>query len=106
MAKFLRLTNGIPRSFDESASLPIYDRTITIVASSPGTDELVGPITAGTSISLPGGQTFTGEELRVSLNGLLLDDVIDYNIVSSTQIQMTFQLEISDKLRFFIDRGP
>jgi hypothetical protein len=106
MAKFLRLTNGIPKSFDESGSPVIYDRSITIVAASPGTDQLIGPISAGTNITLPGGQTVTGDELRLSLNGILLDDVLDYNITSTTTIQMTYSLEIKDVLRFFIDRNP
>jgi hypothetical protein len=106
MGKFLRLINGIPKSVEESGSPTIYDRTITIVASSPGTDELVGPISAGTSITLPGGQTYTGDELNMMLNGIDIDNVLDYNTTSSTQIQMTYSLEVGDKLRFFIDRGP
>lgn len=105
MAKFLQLVAGIPRSVDESGSPTIYDKTITIVASSPGPYELVGPITAGTSITLPDGKTYTADELQVFLNGIRLDDVLDYNHTSSTQIQMTFSLEIGDKLRFYIDRG-
>lgn len=105
MAKFLRLSNGVPRSFDESGSPAIYDRTISILASGAVSPDLNGPISAGTNITLPSGQTYTGEELQVYLNGLRLDDVLDYNTTSSTQIQMTFSLEAGDKLRFYIDRN-
>lgn len=105
MAKFLRLSGGIPRSFDESGSPAIYDETIAIVASGAVSPDLNGPVTAGTSITLPNGQTYTGDELQVYLNGLRLDDILDYNHTSSTQIQMTFSLEVNDKLRFYIDRN-
>lgn len=105
MAKFTRIVNGVLRSFDESGSPTIYDRTISIVASGAVSPDLNGPVTAGTSISLPSGKTYTSEELQVYLNGLRLDDVLDYNTTSSTQIQMTFNLEANDKLRFYIDRN-
>ena len=106
MGKFLRLTNGIPKSFDESGSPTIYDKTINIVSGSPTGNDLTGPVSAGTSITLPNGQTYTGDELQVWLNGLRLDDILDYSHTSSTQIQMTFSLEVGDVLRFYIDRGP
>lgn len=105
MAKFTRIVNGVLRSFDESGSPTIYDRTISIVASGAVSPDLNGPVTSGTNITLPSGQTYTGEELQVYLNGLRLDDVLDYNTTSSTQIQMTFNLEAGDKLRFYIDRN-
>jgi len=105
MAKFTRIISGVLRSFDESGSPTIYDRTILIVASGAVSPDLNGPVSAGTSISLPSGQTYTGDELQVYLNGLRLDDVLDYNTTSSTQVQMTFNLEAGDKLRFYIDRN-
>ena len=106
MGKFLRLSNGIPKSFDESSSPTIYDKTINIVASGAVSPDLNGPVSAGTDITLPDSQTYIGEELRVSLNGILLDNVVDYNYVSSTQVDFLFNLEVGDKVRFFIDRGP
>lgn len=105
MAKFTRIVNGVLRSFEESGSPTIYDRTISIVASGAVSPDLNGPVTSGTNITLPSGQTYTGDELQVYLNGLRLDDVLDYNTTSSTQIQMTFNLEAGDKLRFYIDRN-
>jgi hypothetical protein len=42
MGKFLRLSNGVPRSFDEAGSISIYDESF-IVAS---------PILTGTPVEL------------------------------------------------------
>jgi len=105
MAKFLRLVNGVGRSFNESASSPIYDETIEIVASSPSSGQSL-PITSGSPVTLPASQTYTGEELQIFLNGNYLEDVIDYTFTSSTQVTFTFDLEVGDKLRFRIDRIP
>lgn len=103
--KVTRIVGGVLKSFIETgASLPaIYDQTITIVASSPGPNELVGPIIAGTNISIPGSETYDGQELEIYVNGVTLDDVLDFNFVGSpprTQVQFTFDLEIGDKVRF------
>lgn len=106
MGKFLQLSNGIAKSFDESGSPAIYDETIEIVEFSPGANQLTGPISAGTGITLPNSQTYTGDELQVFLNGSRLDDVIDYNHTSSTQVEFLFNLEVGDLIRFYIDRGP
>jgi hypothetical protein len=105
MAKFLRLVNGIMKSFDESGTPTIYDKYLEVVASGAGANQINGPITAGTNITLPSAQTYTGDELQVFLNGLRLDNVLDYNHVSSTQISFLFNLEVTDVLRFYIDRG-
>lgn len=105
MAKFLRLVNGIMKSFEESGSSPIYDRYLEVVASGAGANQINGPITAGTNITLPSSQTCTGDELQIFLNGLRLDNVLDYNHVSSTQISFLFNLEVTDVLRFYIDRN-
>lgn len=105
MAKFTRIVNGVLRSFEESGSPTIYDQTISIVASGAVSPDLNGPVTSGTNITLPSSKTYTGDELQIFLNGLRLDDVLDYNTTSSTQIQMTFNLEAGDKLRFYIDRN-
>ena len=96
---FLRLSNGIPRTFPESASLPIFDETITIGA---------GGVTTGTLVTLPSSQTYSGEELELYLNGQRIDSVIDYNFEGSiprTQISFTFDLVEGDLLRFRIDRA-
>lgn len=109
MGRFLRLSNGVARSFDESSSLAIYDVDIEIVASSPTGNQLVGPIIAGTSITLPASQTYTSNELEVYLNGQRAEVVLDYNFVGSplrTQISFTFNLVVGDHLRLRIDRAP
>lgn len=99
MGNFLRLVNGQPRHFAESGSPTIYDQTIDVVS----------PITAGTSITLPASQQYTSAELEVRLNGIRLEPVVDYTYVGSpprTQIQLTFDLVVGDRLRFRIDRAP
>jgi hypothetical protein len=105
MAKFLRLSGGVPRSFFESGAgaVPIYDETLKVVASSPSSGETT-PVLAGNPITLPNSGTYDGIELQVFLNGNYLEDVIDYTLTSSTQITLTFDLEVGDKIRFRIDR--
>lgn len=103
MAKFLRLSNGVPRSFNESATLPIYDETIEI-----GVDTAPGGVATGNPITLPSSQTYEGEELEVYLNGQRADSLIDYNFVGiapRTQISFTFDLVDGDKVRFRRDRN-
>jgi hypothetical protein len=104
MGKFLRIVNGISRSFNEIGGITIYDKTIKVVNSTPIAPDLSTPLPAGTSITLPAGGTYVGDELQVYLNGIRLDDVIDYNHTNSTQIQFTFSLKVNDRIRFYIDR--
>ena len=106
MAKFLRLVSGIPRSFNESSTTPIYDESLEVVASGAGAGQINGPITSGTAVTLPASQTYTGEELQLFLNGNYLEDVIDYTFTSSTQVTFTMNLEVGDQIRFRIDRLP
>lgn len=109
MGNFLRLTNGVPRSFAESSSLTIYDQSITVVVSGAGANQINGPVITGTSVTLPASQTYTAAELQIYLNGDRLEPVFDYTYVGSplrTQVQFTFQLEIGDRLDFRIDRAP
>lgn len=103
MARFLRLQNGIPRGQDEAGASTIYDEYLLVVASSPGANEIVGPITAGTNITLPNSGDYTSDELMVDFNGQTLENGFDFNYVGSpprTQIQMTFELEVGDRLYF------
>jgi hypothetical protein len=104
MAKFLRLSNGIPKSFDESGAFSIYDTTLDVVSSTPGAGQIL-PLTAGTNITLPASQTYTGDELQIYVNGLRLDNLYDYNTPNSTQISFTFNLVAGDIIRFYIDRN-
>lgn len=109
MAKFLRLANGVARSFDESASLTIYDQPLTVVASGAGANQINGPVTSGTSVTLPSSGTYVGEELEIRLNGMRLEALYDYNYVgtgSKTQVSFTFNLSVGDRLDFRVDRAP
>lgn len=95
---FLRLQNGVPRTFAESGSPTIYDQGVDVVS----------PITSGTSVTLPLSQTYDSKELEVYLNGTRLESVLDYTYVGSpprTQVQFTFDLVAGDHYRFRIDRG-
>ena len=98
MGKLLRLVNGVPRSFDEASTTPIYDQSIDIGSI----------VTTGTPVTLPASGTYDSQELEVYFNGQVLDDVTDYNFVGSaprTEVAFTFQLEIGDKIRFRKIRG-
>lgn len=109
MAKFLRLSNGVPRSFQEGASITIYDQSLTVVASGAGANEINGPVNAGVNVTLPGSQTYTAAELQIYLNGDRLEPVFDYSYQGSpprTQVQFTFSLVVGDRLDFRIDRAP
>jgi hypothetical protein len=106
MARKLALVAGIPRMVDEAASPAIYDENLLVVSSGAGAGEINGPISAGTSVSLPGGQTYTGDELEVYIGPDRLRPVLDYAYASATQVQFTFQLVAGDNLRFRIDRAP
>lgn len=104
--RFATIANGLLRLKDESGSITIYDKSLEVVVSNPGAGQILGPITTGTPITLPNGQTFVGDELAVYLNGQRLDDIFDYDIESSTSISFTFNIEVGDIIRFFIDRAP
>ena len=105
MAKKMELIAGIPRMTDESASPTIYDQTLKVVAAAPGAGEILGPITAGTPVTLPSGKTYTANELEVYLDGDRLKPVFDYNHASSTTVTFTFQIIVGDVIRFRVDRG-
>lgn len=110
MSLFLRLVNGQPRSFAESNSTSIYDQRLTVVVSGAGANQVNGPVTAGVSVTLPAGGTYSGLELQVYLNGDRLEAVNDYAYVGvgsgKTQIQFTFGLVVGDTVDFVIQRAP
>jgi hypothetical protein len=98
MGRFLRISNGVARHFDEASSPTIYDQTYAVGST----------ITTGTPVTLPASGTYNSAELQVYLNGVRLTPVEDYNYVSSpprTQITFTFDLMSGDEVRFYIDRG-
>lgn len=107
MGQFLRMVNGVPRSFFESSTLPIYDQSLAVVASGATAGQVNGPITSGTAVTLPASGTYTSAELQVQLNGQQLEPVLDYNYVGSgtrTQVSFTFQLVVGDVIVFRVDR--
>ena len=64
-----------------------------------------GALSANTPITLPSGQTYTGVELKVKLNGVGQDPGLDYTYVGSaprTQIQFTSALLATDLVLFDI----
>lgn len=114
MGKFLRLTNGIPRSFDESSAVAIYDKSVEIVTSGatpPGS--LNGPITTGTGVTLPASGTYTVTSgipnMNIYLNGDRLEYIYDWSTSGSgpnyTAIQLTFDLVAGDRLDFRSERN-
>jgi hypothetical protein len=108
MGKFLRLSQGVLRMVDEAGSPTIYDKSLTVVSGTPGSYEIQGPVTAGTAITLPDSQTYNSSELIVNLNGQALEQVFDFNFVGSiprTQVSLTFDLEVGDRLDFRVYRN-
>ena len=100
MSKFLRLANGVLRSFDESGTPVIYDQNSTIGG---------GGLTTGTGLTLPSSQTYDSAELEVYLNNVRLTPTLDYSYVGAsaprTQVSFTFDLLANEVVRFRIDRG-
>lgn len=100
MGKFLRLSAGVLKSFDESGSPTIYDQNAVIGG---------GGLTTGVGLTLPSGQTYDSQELEVYLNNVRLTPILDYNYVGAspprTQVSFTFDLLANEVVRFRIDRG-
>lgn len=97
MSIVLQMVNGVPRAVTTVVPT-IYDQTFTAV----------GTVTTGTAISLPASGTYLSAELEVYFNGQRINVTDDYIYVGSgtrTQIQMTFDLLLGDKIRFRMDRG-
>lgn len=114
MGNFLRLSNGVPRSFAEISSVAIYDKSVEIVTSGgtpPGS--LNGPITAGTAITLPSSGIYTVSSgvpnLNLYLNGDRLEYIYDWSTSGAgpnyTAVQLTFSLEIGDRLDLRAERN-
>jgi hypothetical protein len=107
MAKRLELVAGIPRMITDASAPTIYDKIIEIVESDPTGDQLVGPITAGTSITLPASETYDSNELQLWWSGSRLTYALDYVYVGTsprTQFQLLFDLEVGDKIKLYMDR--
>lgn len=113
MAKFLRLSNGVPRSFDEASSVTIYDKSIEIVSSGTPPGSLTGPVSAGTPITLPSSGVYTiasgVSNMNIFLNGDRLENVYDWLTSGSgpnyTAFTLTFDLVTGDRLDIRIERN-
>jgi hypothetical protein len=97
---------------------PVYEEPIAIIAGVPSTDnELQGPISAGTVITLPTnsrngdlaqGYIVGSGVLVIELNGMALKVADDWSEIgsvgaSATTIQIDIDLVIGDELNFRID---
>lgn len=98
---FLSLVNGIGRGAYLDT---IYDQNLTVVSgTAANSNEVQGPVTSGTSVTLPQSGTYLAVELQIELNGQGLEPVTDYTYVGSgtrTQVQFTFGLVINDVVNF------
>lgn len=110
MASFLTFENKKPKL--QSLSASVYRAYILVIDETPALpEEIQGPITAGTPISLPNGGTYEGNELKLDVNGVDLTPLLDYNFVgpgpARTQITLTFDLDGTkanpDRLAFYLD---
>jgi hypothetical protein len=103
MARRLALVNGIPKMIDEVTP---YEEYIDIVASGATGNQLVGPISAGTFITLPASKIISsgGGELNVYVNGSKMTAIEDYDVESTTQVSFTFELIVGDRIQFDIER--
>lgn len=89
----------------------VYQEVLKVIDEAPGAgDEIEGPITSGTPVTLPSSRAYTDSELKIKLNGIDLTPVLDYNYVGSaprTQVSFTFTLQGTkadpDVLEFRID---
>lgn len=92
------------RSYDEASTVPVYLQYVQLVSGAPANgNELTGPISASTNITLPASGTYLGDELILTLNGSYLEPGFDYNYVGTgtrTQVSMTFDLVVGDRLDF------
>jgi hypothetical protein len=113
MATFLRGSNGIARSFAEATSTAIYDQSIILVVSGPTGNDLVGPITSGTPITLPASGSYTVASsvtaLNVFLNGMKLDYILDWSVSGAgptyTALSFLFDLVVTDKIELRYERA-
>lgn len=82
------------------------ETVLNVVASSPGANEIAGPISAGTPVTIPDSVTYEDTDLQVFLNGQQLDSVSDFNYEGTgtrTQVSFTFELIEGDNITFRVD---
>lgn len=113
MANALTLTNGVPRQAVIPGTSLIYDQSVTVVASGAGANQINGPVTTGTAITLPSSGSYTLNansvaNLNVYLNGDRLEQTFDWNTSGAgptfTAISLTFNLVVGDRIDFRAER--
>lgn len=96
VAYAINTATGIPRTIGYAT--PIYDQT-TVLGST---------VSTGVSVTLPSSGSYLDSDLEIYLNGFRLEPVTDYTYVgagpSRTQVQFTFDLVATDRVRFRVDR--
>lgn len=103
ITKALQVVNGLPRMV---TVLPdVYDQRLKVVSGAPAdSTEVTGPVTAGTSLTLPVSGNYTGTELEIDFNGqgplVVVRDFVYVGSGTKTQVQMTFNLNVGDELHF------
>jgi hypothetical protein len=102
---FLTLVNGVPRQ--QTNIQIIYEQNIDVISGvAANSNQIQGPVTAGTQIVLPLAQTYISVDLEIYLNGDRLNPILDYSYVgtgSRTRVALTFDLVVGDTLVFRIN---
>lgn len=86
----------------------IYDQRTDVVASGATGNQINGPVTPGTNVTLPSAQTYNSSELQIYLNGQRLEVTNDWNTVGSiprTQVTFVDTLQVGDAVDFIIQRN-
>jgi len=91
-----------PTDTGNVGSNSIYDRSLEVVASGAGANQINGPILANSPITLPASKTYVGDELQVYLNGDFVEPGLDYTAFSSTEVAFLYDIEVGDQVRFRI----
>lgn len=106
--KFVKFSNGALRMTELPTPPAIYDQRLTVVSGLPlNSNEIQGPLSSGSILTLPQSGTYSGLELLVFCNGNKLEAAFDYNYVGSgtrTQIQILFDLVVNDTIDFRTER--
>ena len=107
------LVNGVWRGTSVQPYTAIYDQSITIVASGATGNQLNGPISASTPITLPSSGSYTVSSsipnLNIHLNGDRLEYSFDWNTSGSgpnfTAVTFTFTIAVGDRIDFRTERS-
>jgi hypothetical protein len=91
-----------------ATNAPILEARLRVVESSPGANEILGPVAANTPITIPDSITYEDKELNVFFDGQKLipeEDYVYVGLAPRTQIELTFDLVPGDLLFFEKERN-